>query len=115
MRVFRVECRDGNGPYTGHGTWRIGIGEAHCKDLVRWPGMREDIPMWEPIRDVAGCPTLEALVEWFEGWWPQLREKNCRIVEYELHIDDIKFGRSGKQLCFPREKAKLISRRRINV
>ena len=106
MLVFRYENAAGVGPYNTFG-WcgRDDMIEAH-NNVDRTPGPFYDFPKGTPGHQFAyGCPSLEILKEWFEGFESDLGAAGFIIKVYDVPDDCVSIGKSGKQVAFLKPEA----------
>lgn len=110
-RVYRVEMRDGCGPYA----WRecvkdfyFDLQKAHSKSDNHPAGM-DDVPnMRISPSYLFACESIESLCKWFSGFLDRIIAAGGEIKEYEVDDDAILRSLSGLQVVFNREKARLI-------
>lgn len=119
MKVYRFEhCESSFGPYN-HTVYAENVKKddidmldriyaAHaCCDYHPYPS---DDDLWFSDEEsqkafqkniLFACPSIESLLQWFNGWIDTLEELGFRI--YELEVDDafVKIGKSKLQCSFP--------------
>lgn len=114
MRVFRVEHKDGKGPYYTRGAvseedkrFRRALGSAHDDDShpAFWDVMgRTSIPFTQTDEEIAdyycACDSLEQLIRWFDGFWGPLSYFGYFIASYDVDPDDVIEGGYGQVLFY---------------
>lgn len=113
MLVYRFENDRGFGPYTSRGccgpeqfALQSELCEAHCDSYHP--------PIWEGVRGFksgdmfCGCPSLDSLKVWFDGFVERLFEAGYSICCYEVPESDVRYGRN--QVAFSWENAELVER-----
>lgn len=115
MKVYRFE-RNGWGPYTYKAPQTVkdpklnALIDVHERwneeTYEKWPVAEADyIPSYYAI----GCPSLKALITWFDGMVGSLVRCGFRIRVYDIADEHVVLGYSGKQLGFdPYEEKKVI-------
>ena len=96
MIVYRVENKEGCGPYYIDDSWfgRAWICDAHnFKDHT--PNVQSDIIGFEDGM-LCGFTSLENLEIWFSGWLDLLIFVGFRVVKYDV----IGYLGGEKQICF---------------
>ncbi len=121
MRVFRLECPDGRGPYRsnsipysseGYNLLAENYGAFNNPDC---PSAYTDFPQvvskFFNNADVCGCPSKKALAKWFRRKWsdlkPVLKEANFKVIEYSIRKSKY-VAASEHQVIFDRTKAKKV-------
>lgn len=120
MLIYRVEKDNGDiigvGPYGGSSYSFAGIQlldemcMAHCNEETH-PSIGDDLRgveigcEWQELH--CACPTLEALLDWFDGFIDRLGEEKFIVVEYE--VSQFIMGNSRRQ-CFFTEDDVVSSR-----
>lgn len=105
--VFRVEDRDGNGPYCyGRSVLdhhRFGAGPPLHLDLP-FECCNCHFPHWQ----TSGFARREDAEWWFQGMMPWLEDRGFRLVEYLVPRDAITHTKSGRQVAFDKDAAELM-------
>lgn len=116
MFIYRLQKEKDNGDLFGIGPYRKAHLITDCieeqmilssmlSDHNDWehPCRREDLPTFHPYDDdieesdlFCGCPSIESLTDWFEGYVSDLLRMGFDIVKYE--VSDYIMGLSGKQV-----------------
>ncbi len=106
MIVFRVENKDGRGPYSVHGT----TGQPFAVDNRPMPDEDGLLPMATPNewQRRYGFASITAYLDWFESddVRDRMHERGFHIVKYEVPEDSILIG--GCQLLFDKTQAMMI-------
>ena len=119
MQVFRVEHPETfDGPFNSYHGFYCGEVRALYSDPIHFPAAWDDCFdsshfIAGNYRDhVCGLDTLKLLRYWFEHpiVVPRLAACGYQITEFDVHPDNVRFGKSLKQLMFDRTKAKLVKR-----
>ena len=122
MFVYRVEHKDTKeGPYSHCTNGRITCSKLywrHNSYLVgnEKPGFEDE--RFHNLKNSdkynCGCVTLEKLFTWFDNFVDYLHEmQDFYIVEYKISSKYVRFGRTGKQCAFIRDKATVVSAKLI--
>jgi hypothetical protein len=106
MKVYRIQQVGGRGPFDPMSSTGQYMNEVFRKFKNTHPPIGRDISMRMsdvPWSFVCGCPSLEALADWFN--YPDIVEvlERCRFVVriYEMEDDATMYhGASGRQLMF---------------
>jgi hypothetical protein len=112
MRVYRLQERSdpASGPWM---RWP----DALCtnSELLDWysnarshPGIRSDVERFGPEM-LCAVDALEKLAHWFPVAHDEFRDEGYVIGEWEVPDDAVKMGRSGTQLAFRHNYAKLVT------
>lgn len=133
--AWRIEFPCGAGPYTGDSCargddcpYRDRWEHPHCTEMCWDHGDRgHPTPLadgMDVMRDkfglncgwtddhLCGCVNYNALRRWFKGWHKDLHEMGFIARKYEIIPEipsDFLLGRSGTQVGFRREKARVIA------
>lgn len=117
VKIYRVEGRDGNGPYRGQENstnlqyklcrhnFRTGRPSPHL-DGINPSGL--DRPVSEYY---FGFTHVDKLKEWFKGSRTALREDGYKMAVYEVDISDVLFGK--KQAAFVKKLANPVKTMKI--
>lgn len=111
MRVYRIEASCGKGVYQygsklnkSGSKIRSQLNRAHCTGDHR-PGLWDDFhsqtieSKFKTGTHFFGCPSIEALKEWFDDFLPKFaRNRSCSVVSYEA--EEAYTGKSGLQVFF---------------
>lgn len=112
MRVFRIESKAGDGPYSRPNDvadWWSSGELARCHRTEKHPTpQREGLLVHDRI---CGFVVIENLKEWFRGWRSKLRKAGFFMAIYEVPVKACEIGE--KQLVFDRDQATLIERLEI--
>jgi hypothetical protein len=116
MRVYRVECPDGKGPYNQPGNWSFSLGCAHTGGSHPSPfvdpllGYSYD-EIGLPSKDwVCGFASMKDLYGWFGGYLRgAMRRLDARIVMYDVKAGDVRIGKH--QVVFNKDRATLVNRK----
>lgn len=104
MLVYRYEH-----PENGFGPYR----DSDLMELMNVHNYSEEHPT--PLEDkfpltvdhYFGFASLNALISWFDGFHTEIMAKGFKIFVYEIGKRDVIIGKSGKQLIFVKQFAKL--------
>lgn len=112
VKIYRVEGRDGNGPYSGVTTnshnlqkklrkhnSQTGRPSPHLDGIQRC----SEYPMHEYY---FGFTHVDKLKEWFKGSRTALRQDGYKMAVYEVDVSDVLFGK--KQAAFVKKLANPI-------
>jgi len=121
MEVYRLEHPKALGPYRGD----FSIFSSEDRDILsnmsiahssrnEHPGAVHDgLAYWEELWQynnlitLYGFLTRKDLIEWFRGYYKNLRRMGFRVVKYEVEEERYKLGKSGKQCIFALEESYL--------
>lgn len=123
MRVWRVEHRDGYGPYRFRpnnkkaDSLSLRLGNAHGWDYDpetgedRHPGPHGDglsniIVSRDGMDYLFGCPSRETLAEWFEGFGEDLHDAGYTVTVWD--VVEAHVGTSGRQVMYDGDAAVLV-------
>jgi hypothetical protein len=94
------------GPYSGHHTWEDGDDQCAVDDMGYRHSGSDEHP--SPFRDafdrddwrnwdnwVCGFDSVDALNNWFAGWFPGLRKCGFIVREYRVDASDIVVGKQA--------------------
>lgn len=122
VEVYRLENPAGEGPYRAWtvadfdfvciwdlsvedderqeeiNTFAADLCEVH-QDTRPLPSY-DGLDLWESGDWRFGCPSFEALCEWFDGWMEAAQELGCVIVRLTVWDDGVRYGDSGTQVMF---------------
>jgi len=104
MKIYRLEDKNGRGPYTS----RILTESKKYKllyDNPRGEGAYEDFDSFG-MRHVCGFETINQLTEWFGRSLAELIALGMKICYYKTPIEGVLRSKSGKQVAFIKEYAK---------
>ena len=117
IKIYRLEYKNGKGPYQYHehshafeedplySMWN----EHTTKAFHVPPRLDFEKPVYDGKRInqafVFGCDTIETLHQWFQGWITKLFNFGFQLIEYELEIKDVIFGKSKNQVAFKKDNA----------
>ena len=127
--VFRVENRDGVGPYN-YKDYRCfshrlesqmdTMGRIHSNSKEEHPVGHNDGLIWiefEKHNHSAsaryGFKDHDSYIDWFSGYFELLNECGFCLAEYRVPQRYIQHGNSKKQLVFDKNKANLIKKHKI--
>jgi len=104
--VYRVQNKDGHGPYRCIGDSPIGYGSEfyeRCQDVYLCPGPVIDFGFGFYASDyVFGFPKIEALHVWF-GWDMLSYLFTCGFSIVEIETDEVIVSRSRRQCVIPKK------------
>jgi hypothetical protein len=116
MRVYRVECPDGRGPYNqGDNAWSFRLGCVHTGSSHPSPFVDSEVgnelELGLPSKNwVCGFKSMKDLYAWFGGYLKgAMRELDARIVMYEAKAGDVRIGQH--QVVFNKYRATLVNRK----
>lgn len=112
MLIYRIEDESGKGPYigvwkdeaTGQSDAALSCSHADAEHPVASIDIGEDFDK----KHFCGCPSLEALEEWFDGWEEILFRNGYFIVKYDIPDDQVLMGYSGRQVGFVPDCTKTV-------
>lgn len=109
--VFRVQRKDGSGPYNdsfglrdfpwvwdGFQIPRWGFKHGHCRCECH-PGPRLD-RLSVQAGEQFGFPTVSLALEWFVGWERELAQEGFFVFKCAAKPGSVQLGLSGKQVVF---------------
>lgn len=106
--VWRLENKDGNGPYIPGPGERL---KAVMRDLhASHKNMTHPSPFVDNIRnfdwtnEFCGFRTRRDLEEWFDGFMPRLYRAGFRMVRYDIPADRVRNG--TRQVVFKRGRCR---------
>ena len=112
MYIYRVEYIDGSGPYTGL-DWpgRAAMCDAHSNSpnhpAAYWIDKPPHLHNYCEYELYCGFESLDKLRSWFESKFI-LGMRKAGFFVYKYKIDDKLVISDGFQVCFVRDKAKII-------
>lgn len=104
MLIFRIEDKNGNGPYSS--SWN------YYRSIQKLNGTNQPSPYYECIKFKCeqhkfGFIDLNQYQEWFnEKWRFKFKKHNFRLNVYKVFKKDVLFGK--RQIAFDFNKAKFI-------
>ena len=104
MRIYRVENKQGTGPYTSSYLDDPILGEMlnkHNEDLGQFPCRTEDFGIYIDSTLHFGFDSIAATIRWFGGHFDALTEAGYHVSEYEVDDGSVLVGKSGRQVVFP--------------
>lgn len=104
-RVFRLEGKDGIGPYQNRSTQEQAyLADDHCSDYTTHPSAGIDFG-WNEVTSahLFACDSLDSLIRWFGDHIDGLLDIGFDIVVYD--VPTMKYGMSGLQVIFDRTRA----------
>lgn len=114
MRVYRLEDKDGSGPYrprSGYkpeGGIQERVSDAHNRDIDGHPSGTLDFN-WRHLSDDEdrryACDSFEGLLHWFEGFIDELLDNGYDLVVYDVPDHKVIAGYSGLQVIFKYDAA----------
>lgn len=116
MRVYRLEDRDGEGPYRSPYTdLRQQMMDEHDNEWrgneyqsTKHPSAGRDFLWFQAGVDYCGFASPGEVSRWFEGYLDGLLAEGYVIAEYEIDPAKVKHGRESDQLAFPLREAERI-------
>lgn len=111
MVVYRVEMPDGLGPYWSKTVPGLGQKLAYRHvDIERHPDPYRDFTPDQYTRDlIFGFSSMKQLFSWFGGFVSVILKNGGKIVKYNVNKKYVVTGKSGRQLAFSKNKAKLVT------
>jgi hypothetical protein len=111
--VYRVEMRDGLGPYSFREaveSFYADLQKAHgyCGEIDTHPAGYDDIPDLRAGKHLFAFPSLELLHKWFDGFLDRIMAVGGVIKVYEVADHAIIMGISGLQLAFDQNEARFL-------
>lgn len=117
VKIYRVEARDGDGPYRGQGN-SANLQYKLCRHSTRTGRPTPCIDGIDPYGSdrpfseyYFGFTHVDKLKEWFKGSRTALREDGYKMAVYEVDISDVLFGK--KQAAFVKKLANPVKTVRI--
>lgn len=111
MQIFRVEHPSSfDGPFNRYHGFYCGEMRAVFADERRFPTVWSDFNKGGRMSNfVCGVDTMELVRYWFgeNAVIKKLCECGYNLTEFDVHPDNVRFGKSRKQVLFIREEAKL--------
>lgn len=105
MIVYRLENSEGRGPFSCSG-WPTAISDA-SNPLHSQHGCTAFPPRGEGDKYRFGCPSYEALEEYFDANLMNL-DKGWTVAVYEVNIAYVRLSDLGIECCFLATKAERI-------
>lgn len=115
MIIYRVENKEGFGPYTTGSSWSLIDEYEHDLDeyLINHPGGYAEFTFmlsWEELQKYSfGFESFSSLKKWFKKDFLTLKKRDFCISTYET--EDFFAGKT--QAIFNKENSKLVSRENI--
>lgn len=117
VKIYRVEGRDGNGPYRGiENTTNLQNKLVKHNSQTGRPSPQLDginpSGLERPVSEYYfGFTHVDRLKEWFKGSRAALREDGYKMAVYEVDVSDVLFGK--KQAAFVKKLANPVKTARI--
>lgn len=109
LNIWRMEDSNGRGPYTAPFSSHLAkLRDVHNCDSVHWGWKHPSVGLRDCHWDewVAGCPSRQALEDWFEGFHEDLRLAGFRLMSYYIPMDRVRLGKDPRQLAFVKGRVK---------
>lgn len=118
MKVYRVQFKDGIGPYArSNRTHLVGdfVDELHTAhgwmgDIEAHPAGHDDIPNFYELDSTVlfGFKSLAQLYQWFDSFLHRIVAAGGEICEFDVDDEYVVEGKSNLQVVFNPEAAQLI-------
>jgi hypothetical protein len=101
VTVWRYEDAEGQGPYASWRYWNGCVAMSGAHGDGSRPSWENDELHWCINSDyVAGCPSRELLMNWFDGFHRDLLAGGFQIVTYRIPHERVEVGYSRTQVAF---------------